>query len=380
MVLFVFLLEAAQDRDRVLDAGLVDHHRLEPAGKCRVLLDMLPVFVERGRADAMQIAARQGGLQEVRSVHRAVGLAGADQRVHLVDEQDHAASRRRDFRQHGLQPLLELTAVFCAGDQRAHVERHKLLILQRLGNVAIDYAKRQPFRDGGLADAGFADQHRIVLGTPRQHLDGAADFLVAADHRVELSRAGVSREIPRVFLQRIIALLGTRRIGGTALAQIIYRLVQRLRGHASFCEDIRGLGGFLDGEGRQQALDGHETVAGFLGHLFGGGENLRHGRSHIELAVAAFDFRHRVECCLDAEPHGIGVAARAADKGRSQPFLVVDQDFQKMFGGELLVAARKRHGLSGLDETAYPLRVFFDVHKLSPLHLRPALRRRSGLG
>ena len=71
--------------------GSLDEHRLEAAGEGRVLLDMLAVLVERGRADAMQLAARQRRLQEVRRVHRAIGLAGADQRVHLVDEQDDAA-------------------------------------------------------------------------------------------------------------------------------------------------------------------------------------------------------------------------------------------------------------------------------------------------
>ena len=95
VVLLVFLLEAAQDRDRVLDAGLVDQDRLETPGQSRVLLDMLAVFVERGRADAVQLAARQRRLQQVGRIHRAVRLAGADQRVHLVDEQDDAAGRRR---------------------------------------------------------------------------------------------------------------------------------------------------------------------------------------------------------------------------------------------------------------------------------------------
>ena len=95
VVLLVLLLEAAQDRDRVLDRRLVDEDRLEAAGKGRVLLDMLAVFVERGRADAVQFAARQRRLQQVGGVHRAVRLAGADQRVHLVDEQDDVAGGRR---------------------------------------------------------------------------------------------------------------------------------------------------------------------------------------------------------------------------------------------------------------------------------------------
>ena len=109
--------------------GCADEHRLEAPRQRRVLLDVLAVFVERGRADAMQLAARQRRLQQVGGVHRAVGLAGADQRVHLVDEQDDAALGRRDLVEHRLQPLLELAAIFRAGDQRAHVERQQLLVL-----------------------------------------------------------------------------------------------------------------------------------------------------------------------------------------------------------------------------------------------------------
>ena len=119
----VFLLDAAQDRDRVLDRRLADEDRLEAPRQRRVLLDVLAVFVERGGADAVQLAARQRRLQHVGGVHRAFGLAGADQRVQLVDEEDDLARGRGDLGQHGLQPLLELAAELGAGDQRAEVER-----------------------------------------------------------------------------------------------------------------------------------------------------------------------------------------------------------------------------------------------------------------
>src|SRR5215213_8672454 len=91
VVLLVLLFQAAQDRDRVLDRGLADEHRLEAPRQRRVLLDVLPVLVERRRADAVQLAAGERRLQEVRGVHRAFALAGPDERVHLVDEQDAAA-------------------------------------------------------------------------------------------------------------------------------------------------------------------------------------------------------------------------------------------------------------------------------------------------
>ena len=70
---------------------LVHQHFLEAALQRGVLLDVLAVFVERGRADAMQFAARQRRLQHVAGIDRAFGLAGADHGVQLVDEDDDAA-------------------------------------------------------------------------------------------------------------------------------------------------------------------------------------------------------------------------------------------------------------------------------------------------
>ena len=251
------------------------------------------------------------GFKQVGGVHGAVGLAGADQRVHLVDEQDDAAGGSLDFGKHGLQPLLELAAILRAGDQRAHVERHQPLVLQRLGHVAIDDAERQALDDRRLADARLADQHRIVLGAPRQHLDGAADLLVAADHRVELARPGIGGEIARIFLQRVVALLGIGRIGGAALAQIVDRLVQRLRRDPGLGQDVGGLAGFLHRQRGQQPLDRDEAVAGLLGHLLGRGEHLGQRLRQIELAIAALDLRQRVEGRLDRQLHRVRVAAGA---------------------------------------------------------------------
>ena len=181
---------------------------LEAPLERRVLLDVLPVLVERRRADRVQLAAREHRLQHVRRVHRPFGRAGADDGVQLVDEEDDLALRVGDLLQHGLQPLLELAAVLRAGDERAHVERDDALVLQPFGHVAADDAAGEPFDDGRLADAGLADQHRVVLRAARQHLDDAADLLVAADDRIELALARQLRQIAAVALERLVGALG----------------------------------------------------------------------------------------------------------------------------------------------------------------------------
>ena len=71
--------------------GSPTQHRLEAALERGVLLDVLAVLVERRRADAAQLAAREHRLEQVGGVDRAFGRAGADERVQLVDEQDDRA-------------------------------------------------------------------------------------------------------------------------------------------------------------------------------------------------------------------------------------------------------------------------------------------------
>ena len=92
----VLLLEAAEDADGLLDGRLSHQNRLEPALERRVLLDVLAVLRQRGGADAAQLAAGERRFEQIRRVHGALGGAGADEGVELVDEENDLArwSRR----------------------------------------------------------------------------------------------------------------------------------------------------------------------------------------------------------------------------------------------------------------------------------------------
>jgi glutathione S-transferase len=48
-------------------------------------------------------------------------------------------------------------------DQRTHVEGHYLLVLESVGHITAHDALGQPLDDGRLADAGVADENRIIL-------------------------------------------------------------------------------------------------------------------------------------------------------------------------------------------------------------------------
>ena len=119
----VALFQAAQNRHCVVHRWLAHQYRLKPALQRLVLLDVLAVFVERGGTDAAQIAARQGRLEHVGGVDRALRRAGADQGVQLVDEKNDLAVGRSDLLEYRFEPVLELAAKLGSRHQRAQIER-----------------------------------------------------------------------------------------------------------------------------------------------------------------------------------------------------------------------------------------------------------------
>ncbi len=213
VVRLVAVAQALQDLDGVAEGRLVDLDRLETALQGGVLLQVLAVLVEGGGADGLQLAAGQHRLQDRRRVDGPLGRAGTDERVQLVDEEDDVAPGA-DLLEHLLQALLEVTAVAGPGDQRPEVQGVELLALDRLGNVVGDDLLGQPLDDGRLADAGLADEHRVVLGAARQHLHDPLDLALPADDRVELAFSGQLGEVAPELVEHGRAARGLGRRGG----------------------------------------------------------------------------------------------------------------------------------------------------------------------
>ena len=137
VVRLVAVAQPTQDVDGVRDGRLCHLDRLEAPLQRGVLLHVLPILVQRGSADGLQFTASQHRLEDAGGVDRALGCAGADQGVDLIDEQ-HDVAAGLDLLQHLLQALLEIAAITAAGNQRTEVEGVNLLISQCLGNIAAD--------------------------------------------------------------------------------------------------------------------------------------------------------------------------------------------------------------------------------------------------
>ena len=363
MVQLVLVLDAAQDRDRVLDRRLLDIDRLEAPLERGVLLDIFLVFIERGRADAVELAAAERGLQKVRGIHRAFGRARADQGVHLVDEQDDLAVGVLHLVEHRLQPLLEFAAIFRARDQRAHVEAHQRAALEAVGHVAIGDAQRQAFGNRGLAGAGLADQRGVVLGAPGEDLDRAADFLVAADYRIKLAIARGLGEVAGEFRHRVIGVLGAGAVGALAAAESFDRGVERLGRNPG---GLQGLArrALRQRERDQQAFDSDVAVACLVGDLLGLIEHP--DRVIIEtrgrLRTAPGDSRNLGEARIDSSHRQRSLAARALDESGGHALAILEQRLQQVQRGNALVVYPDRDGLGALQEALGPVGELLEIH------------------
>jgi hypothetical protein len=312
----VALLQAAQDGDGVFHARFVDQHLLEAALQRGVLLDVFAVFVQRGRADAVQLAARQRRLEHVAGIHGALGLAGADHGVQLVDEQDDLAFLLGEVIEHGLEAFLELAAELGAGDQRAHVQRQQALALEAFRHLAVDDALGQALDDGGLAHAGFADQHRVVLGAALQHLDGAADLVVAADHRVELALFGALGQIDGVFLQRLALFLGVRVVHLLAAAHFLDGLFDQALGRAGLAQRLAHRALVLQRSEHEQ-LRGDVLVLALLGELVGEVEQAVEIVGDVHVAAAALHLRQFFQASPSCERSRLTLTSACESRWRT---------------------------------------------------------------
>ena len=194
VMVFVLLAQTLQDLDRLGNRRRLDHDGLEAPLERAVLLDVLAVLVQGRGAHALQLAPGQRGLQHVGGVDGAFGGAGAHQRVQLIDEEDDLLVLG-DLVHDRLEPLLELAPILGAGDDRGHIEREHPVVAQHVGAEPVGNEQRQPFDDGRLADAGLADEHRVVLLPAGQDLHDPLDLLGPADRRIELALRRELRQI-----------------------------------------------------------------------------------------------------------------------------------------------------------------------------------------
>ncbi len=354
---FVALFQSAKDRNRVFDVGFAHEDDLEAALERSIFFDVLAIFVERGGADGAQLAAGQRRLQHVGGVNRAFGRARAHQGVQLVDEQDGLALRVFNVLEDSFETIFKFAAKLRARQHRAQIERHHALVLQGLGHVAGDDALGQAFDDGGFAHAGLADQHRIVLGAAREHLHHAADFLVAADDRIELAAPRLFGQVAGITLQRLVLGFGILVRDFLRSAHRGQGLEDGIVGGALPGQNFLGGIALQVGDGQQQVLGRNILVLEIGGFLESALQQLvgRLGEADLR-GSAAGNFRQALDLAVSLAEHSLRTNADFLQHGQNDALFVFEQRRQQVqrqqfrvavLGGEVVASLHRFLRLHG---------------------------------
>ncbi|MNZ58563.1 hypothetical protein D3C78_765770 [compost metagenome] len=277
----------------------------------------------------MQLATGQGRLEHVAGIHRAFAFTGADHGVQFIDEQDDLPFLLGQLVEQAFEALFELAAELGTGDQCAHVQRQQALAFEAIRHFAIDDALGQAFGDGGFTHARLTDQHRVVLGTALQHLDGAANFVVTADHRVKLAVFGALGQVDGVFIQGLARFFGVGVIDRLAATQVADGVFQGFFGHALAEQQLAELAVLVHGR-QQHKLAGDELVALLLGQAVSLVEQARQVLGHVDVAGGVLDFRQLVELFAQRLAQAVDVKADLHQQRLDRTALLIDQGLHQV--------------------------------------------------
>ena len=385
-MLLVLRTQALQNLDGLVDRGWFDNDRLEPSLQRRILLDVLAVLVHRGRADDLQLAPGQRGLDDVAGVHRAFGRTGADDRVQFVHEQDHVL-RPLDLVHHGLDALLELAAILGARHHQRQVECHNAFVAQDLGYIALGNFLGQPFHDGRLADTGFPEKYGVVLGAAAQNLDHPLDLVLAADHRVQVALARQLREVAPEHAERgrlhfLLAgggftFFGRAFAGGEVGVEFLQNLVAApFDVDVERFQDARRRSFAFPKQSKQNVFGADVIMIELLGFLLREREDLLHaGRvgniaDHLGLGSGANLLFH-------FHAHGLEIEAHFLQDVDGDPLAEFDQAKKQMFRAHVVVVEPVRFFAGQREHLLRSRREIVHFHH-RPLILVRLARRRPG--
>ena len=235
------MFDSAQHIDRFFHGRFVDGNGLETAFQRAVLLDILPVFVQGGGADDLHLSAGKRRLQNVCRVDTSLCLAGSDNVVNLVNDENDVA-RLLDIIDQTDHTRLKLTAELCSRHQSGHIDQINLLSAQFVRNVTGRGADGKRLGNCGLSDARFTDQAGVVFLSSAKNLNHTGELPLPAHNPVQLPCLGIGGQISAIGVQNFVGFLflvllgicaGNTRSGCLLCGKVIFlrrRMVGRIGG------------------------------------------------------------------------------------------------------------------------------------------------------
>ena len=381
VVLLILWTECAHHLDGRFLVWLFDEDGLEAAFEGCVLLDVLAVFRFRRRSDGLEFAARQCGLHHVACVDGSFCGPRADDRVQLVDEEDHLAVRLSNLVHHAFEPFLELAAELAAGDHAPDVEREHPAAFQLVRRSAVHDLLRQPLDDGSLADSRAPNQNRVVLRPPNQRLHHALNLIVPSNHGVELPSTRQIRQIHAEPLQRLVPALRLLVMHSMTPAHVSQSLVYRFDVNPDILQERRGRPLVVLCNRDQQMLRTDELVIEALRLGLRFVQHVAGPRSHEYLVRLVFQLWTRLQHPMEAFARGVDRRPQGCQDPAGRSVGLLENRHEHMLDIPLAMTIASHH-LMGLPQDL--LRLLREIvglqYHLDTSHaLRPVLARRHSL-
>ena len=262
----------------------------------------------------------------------------------------------------------------------ARSRRVDLLALEDLGHLVRGDALGEALDDGGLADAGLADQHRVVLLAAREDLHDPLDLRLAADDRVELALLRLLREVAAELVEQLrgLRLLARRaaraRLAAAGAGEHADDLVADLLGVGVEVEqDPRGDALVLADEAEQDVLGADVVVA--EGQRLAQRELQHLLRARRERDLAGRDLVALADDPRDLRPHFLHRDVERLEYPRREALFLAEQPEQDVLGADVVVLERPGLVLGKDDDLASPFSEAFEQFPRLSFRLCNAVRR-----
>ena len=224
MKVLVVFFYSFDDINSLGNRGFLDLYGLKTALKSAVLLYILPVFLESGRANHTNLTSGESRLQQVRGTHTAIrGLTSTRDIVNLVYHKNNI-SRLLYLLEKCKDSRFELTSELRSRNKRGEIQHPDLKACKSLRNFSFDYSDRQFFRNSSLTYAGFTYKAWVVLLSTTKNLYNSIYLAVSSNYSVNSSLRCLLIQISAVEIQRFLcALLRSSLTARSVLALFLLR-------------------------------------------------------------------------------------------------------------------------------------------------------------
>ena len=179
-----------------------------------------------------------------------------------------------------------------------------------------------------------------------QHLNGTADLVIPADHRVELADFGPLGQIDGVLLQRLTVLLGVGIFHLLAATHLVDGRFQFLLGQPLGAQQLTQRSLVVEGSQHEQ-FGGDELILALLGQFVADVEQTAEAVGELHVPFYAAHARQAIQLLAEAGAQGVDIHPGQGKQRTDGAAILIDQCGHQVNGFDELVVTtqRKRLGI-----------------------------------